>query len=140
MPPVDSTRQHPGEVQGHPPIQCEECESALHNHEDHTVSFMLLDQLTVPIIGCGDHVNEFVSICELTTTGRAKVIEYPPAGGISCPSCQLAPYNLQQPVIPVQNGAVGILACPEHQTEIINRFQSGIATQEQLTSSIDTSP
>jgi hypothetical protein len=46
---------------------------------------------------------------------------------------------MQQPVIPVQDGAVGVLACPEHQTEIINRFQIGMETKEQLTSSIDTS-
>jgi hypothetical protein len=31
------------------------------------------------------------------------------------------------------------MACPQHQTEVLNRFQSGLETQQQLTSSIDTS-
>ncbi len=128
----------PDDIQGHPPIQCEDCESALHSRDD-SVSFLLLDQLTIPIIGCGDHVDQFVSICELTTTGRADIIKHRPAGGIRCPSCQLTHYNLHQPVIPIQTGAVALMACPQHQTEVFNRFQSGLETQQQLTSSIEIS-
>jgi hypothetical protein len=138
MPPVDPGLR-PDEGGGPPPIPCEECAAALQNRGDHSVSFLLLDQLTVPIIGCHDHIAAFVSICEVTTTDTPDLIDYPPAGGVRCPSCQLAPYNIEHPVIPVQNGAVGVLACPEHQTEIIDRFQTGLNTQEQLTSSLGTS-
>lgn len=139
MAPADATRPAPDDIPGHPPIQCEDCESALHSHDDDSVSFLLLDQLTIPIIGCGDHVDQFVSICELTTTGRADIIGHRPAGGIRCPSCQLAHYNLHQPVIPIQTGAVALMACPQHQTEVLNRFQSGLETQQQLTSSLEIS-
>ena len=138
MPPADATRPAPDDIQGHS-IQCKDCESALYSHDDNSVSFLLLDQLTIPIIGCSDHVDQFVSICELTTTGRADVIEHRPAGGIRCPGCQLSHYSLYQPVIPIQTGAVALMACPQHQTEILNRFQSGLETQQQLTSSIEIS-
>ena len=140
MPPVGAPELPPETSHSRPPIQCEECASALQNQGDHSESFLLLDQLTVPIIGCRDHMAEFVSICEVTTTDSPELVDYLPAGGIRCPSCRLAPYNLEHPVIPVQAGAVGILACPEHQVELINRFQAGLNTQEQLTSSLDTSP
>lgn len=139
MPPVDATQPASDDIQDHPPIQCEDCKAALHSRDDHSVSFLLLDQLTVPIVGCGDHVDQFRSICELTTTGRADVIEHRPAGGIRCPSCQLAHHNLQQPVIPIRTGAVATMACPQHQTELFNRFRSGLETQQRLTSSIDLS-
>ncbi|MEF8827592.1 MAG: hypothetical protein V5A49_01080 [Haloarcula sp.] len=46
-------------------------------------------------------------------------------------------HNPQQPVIQVQDGAVAVLACPKHQSEIITRFHTGLDTQQQLTAQFD---
>ena len=138
MPPVDASQQQQEEFQTHPPIPCDACESALHSHGDHTISFLLLEQLTLPLIGCDNHLKQFTAICGLTTENTAELLHHRPAGGISCPSCHLAPYNSNQPLIPVQTGAVATLACPEHQGEIVDRFQTGLATQQKLTASLDT--
>jgi hypothetical protein len=67
----------------------------------------------------------------------AELLDHRPAGGISCPSCQLTLDNPEQPLIPVQNGAVAPLVCPEHQTEIMTRFRAGLDTRRQLTASLD---
>lgn len=140
MTPVDASQQQPDSPQHRPRVQCDECESALHSHGRHTVAFLLLDQLTVPLISCDDHLEQFTSVCGLTTKDTAELLHHRPAGGICCPSCQLAPNNPNQPVIQVQDGAVAVLACPEHQAEIVNRFRTGLDTQQQLTSALDTSP
>jgi len=122
----------------YPPIQCDACRSALES-PDSMPSFLLIDQLTVPLVGCTDHLKQFKSVCGYTTTATAEILNHRPAGGVSCPSCHLAPYNPQQPVIQVQDGAVAVLACPEHQSEIITRFHAGLDTQQRLTAQFDAS-
>lgn len=102
-------------------------------------SFLLLDQLTVPLVGCEDHLSRFAEVCGYTTENTAEILDHRPAGGVGCPSCHLAPHSLQQPVIPVQGGAVAVLACPTHQSELIDRFRTGLDTQQQLTTSLHTS-
>ncbi|ERG96152.1 hypothetical protein [Haloquadratum walsbyi] len=123
---------------GEPAIGCIECQSALREATRETTAFLLLDALTIPIVGCSDHREEFASVCGLTSDEAAQVVEYLPAGGVNCPSCQLAPRTPNHPVIPIGNGGVAILACSEHQSELINRFQTGLATRDQLTTSLDT--
>lgn len=134
MSPADSSFE-PDSVTGQPPIQCAACESAFSSNG--RPSFLLLDQHTVPVIGCADHLSRFSEICGYTTENAVELLDHRPAGGIGCPSCHLAPNNLQHPVIPVQDGAVGVLACPAHQTEIVGRFRAGLDTQQQLTTSLN---
>lgn len=138
MCPADVSEEQLADAQGSPPIQCDACESALHSTTSRTVSFLLLDQLTVPLVGCDDHLERFASVCGFTTDQTGSLLDHRPAGGISCPSCQLALTNPEQPVIPVQDGAVALLACPEHQTELIGRFHTGLDAEEQFMMSLDS--
>lgn len=119
-------------------IECEACRSALETAGDRTVSFLLIDQLTIPVVGCEDHLAEFRSICGLTTEDSTALLGYLPAGGIRCPSCRLAPYSVSTSLIPVETGAVAILACDEHVLELKDRFESGVEATRQLTASLDT--
>jgi len=137
MPPAESPPQPPDEFGSRPPIQCDACESALNNGEDRTVSFLLLDHHTVPLVGCDDHLSQFATVCGYTSEDTADLLEHRPAGGIACPSCHLAAHSPRQPVVPVQDGAVAVLGCPDHQSTVVQRFHQGLATQEQLTASLD---
>lgn len=118
-------------------IQCAACESALQSPGRESVSFLLLDQLTIPLVGCDKHLEEFCSLCGLATEGRAEIINHRPAGGVHCPSCRHAPQKPQQPVIPVGNGGLAIFACSTHQSEILARFRTGLEARYHLNSSLD---
>lgn len=118
-------------------IRCDACESALRSPGRETISFLLLDQFTIPLVGCNDHLEQFSSICGLTTEKGVKLLDHRPAGGLPCPGCRHASYNTQQPIIPLEGGALAVLACPTHQSDIINRFRTGLRTQHQLTSALD---
>ena len=138
MSPADTPQQQPNAVQRHASVQCEACETALHSPEGRSVAFLLLDQLTIPLIGCDEHREQFASVCGLTTESTAELLNYRPAGGVNCPSCHLAPHDPGHPVVPVQDGAVAVLACPQHQTEVVDRFRTGLETQQQLTTPLNT--
>lgn len=103
------------------------------------MSFLLLDQLTIPVLSCDEHLEQFSSVCGLTSEDTADLLSHRPAGGVSCPSCRLAPYNSSHPLVQVQDGAIIPMACPKHQSEIVQRFHTGIQTQHQLTASLDIS-
>ncbi|WP_236035691.1 hypothetical protein [Haloarcula rubra] len=102
-------------------------------------SFLLLDQLTIPLVGCDTHLTQFTDICEYTTENTADLLDHQPAGDLGCPSCHLSPYDPNYPMIPVQDGAVAVLACPDHQSEIVERFHTGLNTKQQLTTSLNMS-
>lgn len=118
---------------------CSACRSALRSPGRDSVVFLLLDTLTVPVIGCREHLEQLRSICAHTTRGSAELLEHRPAGGIPCPGCRLAPSGIEQPVIPVGDGAVAVLACRSHCSDLLERFDTGLRTRQRITTSLDTS-
>ena len=118
---------------GESPIRCDACQSAIDPEGEQDVGFFLLDHLTIPVLGCEDHLDRFASICGLTSGDDADVLNHRPAGGIRCPGCRNARYNAGHAALPVGDGAIVVPACAEHQAELAQRFQSGLATQSQLT-------
>ena len=40
-------------------IQCSMCKAALESPGRETVSFLLLDQFTIPLVGCPEHLQQF---------------------------------------------------------------------------------
>ncbi|WP_436924161.1 hypothetical protein [Halosimplex amylolyticum] len=140
MPSTEPERSQSTGDERPPDVHCEACQSALRSGSEQTVSFLLLDQLTIPVLACDDHLREFTSVCGLTTEGSADLLEHRPAGGICCPGCRNARYDPSHPLIPVQEGAVVVTACPTHQSAIVERFRTGLRTHEQLTASLGTPP
>jgi len=47
-------------------IRCTACDAALRSPGRDTVSFLLVDQLTIPLVGCPDHLTQFSTVCGLT--------------------------------------------------------------------------
>lgn len=126
-------------IDDQPAIDCDACQSTLDPDSQQAVSFLLLDHLRIPILSCDDHLEQFTSICGLTSDDTATLLHHHPAGGISCPGCRFASYSAAQSLVPVQDGAIVPIACPKHQSKIIQRFQTGLQTHQQLTSSLGTS-
>jgi hypothetical protein len=104
------------------------------------LSFLLLDHLTVPLVGCDDHLERFASVCGLTSTDPVDLLAHRPAGGICCPGCRLAHTAPDHPLIPVGDGAVAVLACSDHESATVDRFRTGFATRQQLTATLDPTP
>lgn len=138
---MDTHQRRSDEMSAEPSIQCDACRATLSagGQGRDTLSFLLVDELTVPLVGCGEHVEQFAAACDLTTRGSADLLRHRPAGGVQCPSCRLAVPNPTQPMIPVEDGAVVVPACPEHQADTVDRFHAGLRTRHQLTTTLDTS-
>ena len=111
---------------------CPDCRAALESGGRQAISFLLVETLTVPVVGCEDHLEEFRAICELTTEGSAELLDHLPAGGIQCPACRNHQQGGGMPLIFVEAGAVGVLACERHATAVIECYQSGRQTRQQL--------
>ena len=138
MSPTDFQQSRSETVDNQPAIDCDACQSVLDPDGQQSVSFLLLDHLRIPLLSCDDHLEQFTSICELTSNDTATLLHHQPAGGISCPGCRFASYSMAQSLVPVQDGAIVPVACPEHQSKIIQRFQTGLQTHQQLTSGLGT--
>lgn len=136
MPPAESPPPQSGDTHDQSAIECDACQSALQADGRPAMSFLLLDQLRIPLLSCDDHLEQFSSVCELTTTDTAELLDHQPAGGIRCPGCRRTPNPSAQSLIPIHDGAIVVMACPEHQAEIVQRFQTGLDTHHQLTASL----
>lgn len=127
MGPEDEFADHPD-----PGIQCDDCEAALQSGGRQAVSFLLVDTLTVPLVGCDEHLEQFRAICELTTDDSAKLLAHLPAGGIQCPGCRRSNHSKGIPVVMIEAGGVGVLGCSTHTEAVLDRFQSGLEAHRQL--------
>lgn len=138
MSPDDPPEPPPDTLEEMPVIQCDACRSAHDSPGRDSMAFFLMDTLTVPLVGCDDHLEQFRSVCSHTSRASASLVKHRPAGGIVCPGCRLAPNNPHQPMIPIGDGFIGVLACSTHGSEVIDRFQAGLETKRQLASSVRT--
>jgi len=67
------------------------------------------------------------------SSGRsADLLGHLPAGGIQCPACRNRDQSGGMPLVFVEAGAVGVLACETHATDTIECFKSGLQTRQQL--------
>ena len=121
-----------------PPVSCADCRSVLGSISRDSVSFLLLDQFTVPVAGCADHLEQFRAVCGLTTDGRAQLLGHQPAGGITCPACRRSAHANRHAMIPVEGGAAVLLGCPDHQSTIAGRYRTGQRTRQRLTDDFDS--
>ena len=115
-----------------PELQCDDCEKALESGGRQAVSFLLLDTLTMPLVGCEAHLEQFRAICELTTEESAELLSHVPAGGVQCPGCRHSNHSMGMPVVLIEAGAVGVLGCSTHAQEVLDRFESGLEIRRQL--------
>lgn len=112
--------------------QCPDCQDALESGGRQAISFLLVGTLTVPVVGCDAHLEEFRAICELTTEDSAELLDFLPAGGVQCPACRNQEQSGGMPLIFVEAGAVGVLACESHAEAVIDRYRSGLEARQQL--------
>jgi hypothetical protein len=118
-------------------VPCAACRRALRGGGLDAVSFLLLDELRVPLVGCAEHTARFARTCGLTTAGSAELLAHRPAGGVGCPGCRLAPRRPDQAVVPVVDGAVAVVACETHREAARARYRTGTAARGHLTADVD---
>jgi len=117
-------------------LECEDCKAALEAGGRQAISFLLVDTLTVPLVGCEAHLEQFRAICELTSEESATLLSHVPAGGIQCPGCRRSNHGMGVPVVLVEAGVVGVLGCSTHAQDVLDRFQSGLEIRRQLGSDV----
>lgn len=113
-------------------VACDACRDRLRSAGRGAVAFLLLDHLRVPIVGCEDHRGRFASVCGLTSTEDADLLAHRPAGGLTCPGCRNAPRRASQPVLPVGDGVVAVVACPRHREAVVERYEAGLEARSAL--------
>jgi hypothetical protein len=115
-----------------PPVPCGACRDAISSPSRDTVSFLLIDQFTVPVVGCETHLERFRAVCGLTSEEPAQLLSHVPAGGVPCPGCRLSSHGTARALLPVRDGAAVVLACPEHQSAIAGRYGAGREAEQRL--------
>jgi len=119
-----------GPVRGGP--ACPDCQAALEATGRDAVSFLLVDSLTVPVVGCEVHLEQFCLLCGLTSDETAKLLSHRPAGGIQCPGCRRADRSHEHPIAQLGHGVAAVLACDTHGEAILERFQAGLQARGQV--------
>lgn len=127
MEPDDRPAEHSS-----PNIQCDDCKAALESGGRQAVSFLLIETLTVPLVGCDAHLEQFRALCGLSTDESAKLLSHLPAGGIQCPGCRQSHHSIGMPVVMIEGGAVGIRTCSDHAEAVLDRYQSGLDVRQQI--------
>ena len=133
----EPTFRPPEAVDHHRSVGCAACEAALRSPGRDSLSFLVLGRFTVPLVGCDDHAERFGSVCDLAADGDVSLLAHRPAGGITCPGCRRAPQRVQQPVVPVGDGQLAVLACPDHRSELVGQFGAGLRARHHLDASLD---
>lgn len=118
-------------------MRCPACATALQAPGRETVSFLLVDQLTIPLLGCDTHLEQLRSLCALAADTGAKLLPHRPAGGVTCPGCRYAGHSSHHPIVPLGSGRLAILACSTHESDIISRIQTGRRVRHHLDASLD---
>ncbi len=118
-------------------VSCDACRAALRAGGADAASFLLLDTLRVPLVGCAEHLARFARTCGLTTEDSANLLDHRPAGGLGCPSCRLAPRRPDQAVVPVADGAVAVVACDTHRDAVVGRYEAGREARQHLVADVD---
>jgi hypothetical protein len=113
-------------------LSCPDCRAALESTGRDAVSFLLVDSLTVPVVGCEVHLEQFRLLCGLPSEETAKLLSHRPAGGIQCPACRRADRSPEHPVVRVGHGAAAVLACDTHEEAVLDRFQAGLQARGEL--------
>jgi hypothetical protein len=127
----------PAPDHGFAAVECDACRATLRSGGRDALSVLLVDRLRIPVAGCGDHLDRFATTCGIGGDGEADLLAHRPAGGLTCPSCRLAPHRPETPVVPVGDGAVAVLACPDHATAVLDRFAAGDRTRRRLLGGLD---
>ncbi|MFD1641488.1 hypothetical protein [Halohasta litorea] len=115
-----------------PVPSCPDCQAALEATGRDAVSFLLVDSLTLPVVGCEVHLEQFRLVCGLTSENPARLLSHRPAGGIICPGCRRASRQPTHPIVRIGQGAVALIGCQSHEKDVIDRYRAGRETRGQL--------
>jgi|AntDeeMetagen134_2_1112570.scaffolds.fasta_scaffold00146_19 hypothetical protein len=115
-----------------PVSSCPDCRAALESTGRDAVSFLLVDSLTLPVVGCEVHLEQFRLVCGLTSENPARLLSHRPAGGIICPGCRRASQRPTHPIVRIGHGAVALIGCQTHEEDVIDRYRTGRETRGQL--------
>lgn len=121
-------------------LDCEACRATLRGGGADAVSFLLLDHLRIPLVGCDEHLARFAQTCGLTTENDADLLDHRPAGSIACPSCRLAPRRPGQSVVPIAGGGIAVVACDQHRDAVVERYRAGRDVRRRLLTGLDGRP